>query len=168
LRFGRVAAGFTASAVQREGVTPFGGDLLDPRSRHNVYVSGADDVAGVGPWSADALLRAVRRADGRPDGVVVVDHGRERLYLAAGTGLRYDPPRALGVAAPPALVVDDPDRYDPDDGVVHEGPDRVTVSPAFDLLVPAFDFPDDAEDAPPPLGGRRTGDPAGAGRGTPG
>jgi hypothetical protein len=146
----------------------FDRDLLDPRSRHNYHVTDREDLPAVGPWSSDALYRAVRRADDRPDGVVVLDYGRTALYLAGGTDLGYDPPRMLGVAGPPSLRVDDPATYDPGADAVVDGPDRVTVSPAFDLLVPAFDFPGDRDEAPPPFGGRRAGTPTGTGRGTPG
>lgn len=149
-------------------MTPLDSDLLDPRSRHSHHVTDREDLPAVGPWSPAALYRAVRRADDDPDGVVVLDHGRATLYIAGGTALRYDPPRLLGVAGPPALHVDDPVSYDPETDAVTDGPGQVTVSPAFDVLVPAFDFPDDLDEAPPPLGGSRAGQPADTGRGTPG
>jgi hypothetical protein len=149
-------------------VTPPDSDLLDPRSRHSYHVTDREDLPAVEPWSPAALYRAVRRADDDPDGVVVLDHGRTTLYIAGGTALHYDPPRVLGVAGPPALRVDDPVSYDPEADAVTDGPGRVTVSPAFDVLVPAFGFPDDLDEAPPPLGSRRAGQPTDTGRGTPG
>lgn len=146
----------------------FDRDLLDPRSRHSYHVTDREDLPAVGPWPRDALYRAVCRAGDRPDDVVVLDYDRTALYLAGGTDLSYDPPRMLGVAGPPLLHVGDPATYDPGADAVVDGPDRVTVSPAFDLLVPAFDFPEDLDEAPPPLGGERAGVPAGTGRGTSG
>ena len=90
-------------------------DVLAPRSRHNRYVTTPDDVVPVGEWSREELFGAVKAADAA-DAVVVIDYGRVALYLADGGRLQYDPPRVLGIAAPAALHVTDPVRYDPATG----------------------------------------------------
>lgn len=90
-----------------------GYDVTDPRSPHSVHVASEADVPAIDPWGHDCLHRAVRIADER-DAVVVLDHGRERLYLAAPESLSYRPPGALGLGNPPALVVDDPSVLRPD------------------------------------------------------
>jgi hypothetical protein len=140
-------------------------DLLAPASRHNRHVTGPDDLRGIAGWSRDDLYRAVRAAADVEDGCVVVDYGRERLYLARGTTLTYYPPRALGVAGPPALHVRDPLVFDPADGASTTAAD-VTVSPTFDILVPAFDWADlDEGELLPPVHRRPTATGTGSGTG---
>ena len=142
-------------------------DVLDPRSRHNVHVTRAADLDAIGPWSGETLYTAVRRADDE-ERVVVLDYGRRELYLAAGTDLTYEPPRGLGLAAPPTLHVAEPHRIGPD-RQTSTAIDPVVVSPEFDVLVPAFDWEalgDD--DVLPPVDRQPSETPAGSGTGTPG
>ncbi len=142
-------------------------DVLDPRSRHNVHVTRAADLDAVGPWSAETLYAAVRRADSE-ERVVVLDYGRRELYLAAGGELAYEPPQRLGLAAPPALHVAEPYRLDPDRQTA-TAIDPVSVSPEFDILVPAFDWQElSDDDVLPPVDRRPSQTPAGSGAGTPG
>jgi hypothetical protein len=142
-------------------------DVLDPRSQHNVHVTRAADVEATGPWSGETLYAAVRRADDE-DRVVVLDYGRGELYLAAGADLAYEPPRGLGLAAPPALRVAEPHRIDPDGGT-STAVEPVVVSPEFDVLVPAFDWETLGEDdVLPPVDRQPSGTAAGSGAGTPG
>lgn len=152
-------------------------DVTAPESRHSVHVTGPDDLVGIAGWSRETLYRAVKfvddgdvdaDADGGPSRTVVLDYGRGNLYAAAASELTYEPPRALGLLAAPALRVAAPDLLDP------EGPSTepfrpVTVSPEFDVLVPAFDWTElDADDLPPPVDYRSSESPSGAGTGTPG
>lgn len=119
-----------------------GYDVTDPRSPHSVHVASEADVPSTPPWGRAVLGRAVRLADGR-DEVVVLDHGRERLYLAPTEGLDYRPPGTLGLGDPPALVVDGP----------------VVVVPEEDGLgVRAFDR--DLVEGPPPDWPGKAGDAA--------
>ena len=142
-------------------------DVLDPCSRHNVHVSRPADLDGIGPWSAETLYAAVRRADGEGR-VVVLDYGRRELYLAAGDELTYEPPRGLGLAAPPALRVDEPHRVVPERQAT-AAVEPVVVSPEFDVLVPAFDWEElGDDDLFPPVDRRPSETPAGSGAGTPG
>ncbi len=125
-------------------------DVTRPRSRHNRHITREADLEPVGSWSRDQLYEAVKRAD-TEDRLVVLDYGREQLYLARPTDLAYAPPRILGLAADPALRVSDPAVFDPETGAV--GPAAsVTVAPAFDILVPAFDWEgmDDGWEPPRP------------------
>ena len=153
-------------------------DVLAPRSRHNRHVTTPSDIEAVGEWRRDQLFAAVEAADERA-AVVVIDYGRTALYLAAPAGLAYEPPQLFGIRQAAALHVADPVRFDPereqtspvsaDDGEPPAPPARldptrvvVTVSPSFDLLVPAFDWdeqPDD--DTVPPLSRRPSQSPAG-------
>jgi len=123
-------------------------------------------VAG---WSRDTLYEAVKFADGE-DRVVVLDYGRERLYVADGADLAYHPPRALGLGAPPALEVAEPLLYDPDapERRRTEPHESVRVSPEFDVLVPAFDWEDRGEEPLPPVDSRPTGSASRLGTGSPG
>lgn len=139
--------------------------ITDPASRHSRHVAGRADLTGVGPWSGDQLYAAVKLADAEGD-AVVVDHARERLYLADAGDLTYVPPEALGLASPPELRVDSPRRYVADEGSVGRARVRsTTVSPEFDVLVPDFDRsePDDSWE-PPELEYRErpSGSPSGA------
>jgi len=200
-----------------------GYDVTDPRSPHSVHVASEADVPAVPPWGHETLHRAVRLADDRGE-VVVLDHGRGRLYLADAEALSYRPPGTLGLGRPPALVVGRPgllrpggdqfglavDPYSPDalDGPPPawpesddtddpdaptddaDGSDRpeestasavdefddpggedadaasVTVSPAFDVLVPAFDIEEQGEPAAP-VERHAVETPTGVGTGTP-
>lgn len=145
-------------------------DVTDPRSRHNIHVTAKEDLRGVGEWSRETLYQSVRFADRNSDRdfVVVLDYQRPAMYLTPGTALRYEPPRVLGVAAPPALHVRDPHRYDPD-GPTATSVHPVTVSPKFDILVPAFEWNDlDEQDVIPPIDRRSSRSPTGTGSGTPG
>ena len=139
--------------------------ITDPASCHSRHVAGRADVTSVGPWSGDQLYAAVERADAEGD-VVVVDYARERLYLADADDLTYVPPEALGLASPPELRVEGPRRYVPDGGSVGRVRVRsVTVSPEFDILVPAFDQSEPDEGWEPPeleYQERPSGSPSGA------
>lgn len=142
-------------------------DLLDPRSRHNIHVSTKDDLRAIPPWSQDVLYQAVRAADAQSDHVVVVDYGRAHLYVVATNDLSYDPPEALGLRTPPVLHVTDPTRFDPDGPtlVPHQS---VTVSPEFDILVPAFDWDELGQDELlPPIDHQPTESPSSTGTGSP-
>jgi hypothetical protein len=155
-------------------LAPTDADLLDPRSRHNRHVRDRDDLAPAAGRSRDALYRAVAFVDDRgEDEVVVVDYGRASLYATPGTALSYDPPGLAGLGSAPTLYVREPAGIDLDgpDGpraTPVEGP--LAVSPAFEILVPAFDWEAvDADDGPPRPGRRapaRTG--VGTGAGSPG
>lgn len=145
-------------------------DVTAPQSRHNIHVTSRDDLRGVGEWSGSTLYEAVRFADTDTDvdAVVVLDYRRTAVYLAPGTALRYEPPRGLGVAAPPALHVREPLLYDPD-GPTATAIAPVTVSPTFDILVPAFDWNElDEQDTLPPIDRRGSRSPTSSGTGTPG
>jgi hypothetical protein len=114
--------------------------LLHPRSRHNIHVRDRTDIEAVGPWSREELYSAVERADSE-DGVVVLDYGREQLYLVDRDGLSFRPPDTLGIRDDPELAVADPAVFEPDSGTLRRP--RATarvVSPEFDVLVPAFDW----------------------------
>lgn len=114
--------------------------LLHPRSRHNLHVRDRSDIEAVGPWNREDLYSAVERAE-REDGVVVLDYGREQLYLVGRDGVSFRPPDTLGLRDDPELVVTDPAVFDPEAGTVRRP--RATarvVSPEFDVLVPAFDW----------------------------
>jgi len=148
-------------------------DVTVPGSRHSVHVTGPDDLAGIAGWSRETLYRAVKFVDdGDPDDTasrtVVLDYGRGNLYAAAASDLTYEPPRGLGLLEAPSLHVAAPDLLDP------EGPETdpfhpVTVSPEFDVLVPAFDWEEmDLDDLPPPVDLESSDAPAGAGVGTSG
>lgn len=149
---------------------PFDADLTAPRSRHNLHVTGPEDLRDVAGWSRETLYAAVEYADDGGDRVVVLDYGREALYVAAAGDLTYRPPRALGFGAPPALEVDDPLLYDPEAPADRrtEPTDPVTVSPEFDILVPAFDWEELDEEPLPPVDSRLSGSPTRSGTGTPG
>lgn len=142
------------------------GDILDPRSRHNIHVTHEDDLAAIGPWSSETLYMAVRRADNK-EWVVVLDYDRRELYLAASTDLTYEPPQGFGFTSVPALHVDEPHR------IVHTQQqttsiDPVIVSPEFDILVPAFDWQElSDDDVLPPIDHQSSGTPARSGTGTP-
>jgi hypothetical protein len=137
-------------------------DVFAPESRHNYYVTSPADLQDVAGWSRGELYAAVEAADDGEDGCVVVDYGRDALYLAAGRRLSYRPPRLFGVGGEPALVVPEARQYDPESGE-GEPLGEVVVSPTFDVLVPAFDWSAlDEDDLPPtvPWGSRS---PASAG-----
>ncbi|MFB6219761.1 MAG: hypothetical protein ABEH77_11425 [Halobacteriaceae archaeon] len=145
----------------------FRGDPTAPMSPHSVHVAGPDDLPDAGGWTAAELYAAVEAADRR--GRVVVDYGRERLYLVADADLTYRPPRLLGARRPPALDVADPLVAETADGageVATRAGEAVTVSPEFDLLVPAFELAEAGGDPLPPVDRRESG--TGAGTGTPG
>lgn len=136
------------------GVSPRPGrrDLLAPESRHNIHVTDEADLRGIEGWSRETLYAAVKAADDGEDGCVVLDYDRAALYLTSGADLTYHPPRAFGLADPPALEVAAGLVYDPDDGAVDPLADAVMVSPRFDILVPAFDWEDlDEDDLLPPV-----------------
>lgn len=142
-------------------------DPLDPRSRHNIHVSAKDDLRDIPPWSQKTLYQAVRAADAQSEHVVVVDYGRSQLYVVATNNLSYDPPEALGLRTPPVLHVSDPTLFEPD-GPKLVSYQSVTVSPEFDILVPAFDWDDlDEEELLPPVDRRPTRSPSSTGTGSP-
>lgn len=125
-------------------------DVTAPMSRHNLHVTQKSDLIGIGPWSQNQLWAAVERADDEGS-IVVLDYGREQLYLVDTDDTTYLPPSALGFAESPGLRVHEPRTYDPERGTV--GRARVetrTVAPEFDILVPAFDWtePDDQWEPP--------------------
>lgn len=131
------------------------GDVTHPLSPHSVHVTGPEDLAAVGDWSRAELYATVEAADERGR-VVVVDYGRDRLYLAAEEALEYRAPDPLG-RREPALDVEEPLVATPDgDGeavAVEPATDTdtvtVTVAPEFDVLVPAFDLEELEEDQIP-------------------
>ncbi|PSQ41546.1 hypothetical protein BRD10_00295, partial [Halobacteriales archaeon SW_12_71_31] len=127
-----------------------GYDVTDPRSPHSVHVTGEADVPTVDPWSRATLYRAVRLADDA-GAVVVLDHDRERLYLASSERLDYRPPGTLGLGHPPALVVDEPPLLRPD---------------GDDLVVEPFE-PGALDGPPPDWHHGPTGTPDSAGADTP-
>lgn len=140
-----------------------GGDVTAPQSRHNRHVTTKADIVEVDPWSRDQLYAAVKQAD-TARRLVVVDYGRENLYLADAIDLAYTPPRLLGIAADPALRVTDPALFDPEAGTTSEFR-SVTVAPAFDILIPAFDWDepdDDWKPIEPEYRDRPAGSPSGA------
>jgi hypothetical protein len=146
---------------------PTSDDVLDPRSRHNRHVTRPEDVEPVGGWPRETLYEAVRLADGE-GGVVVIDYGRSELYVADGSGLDYEPPRRLGFVAPPVLHVAAPRRFESRTGTTTPA-DPVSVSPRFDILVPAFDWEQlDEDDALPPVARRASRSATGAGTGSSG
>ena len=152
------------------GVDPLrNADITAPRSRHSLHVTAREDLREVAGWSRDTLYGAVTHADSE-DRVVVLDYGREALYIADGADLSYHPPRALGLGAPPALGVEDPLLYDPDapESRRTEPHRSVRVSPEFDVLVPAFDREETEEDPLPPVDSRPTGSASRFGAGSPG
>lgn len=121
-----------------------------PTSRHNLHVTQESDLIGIGPWSKEQLYAAVERAD-TGDKLVVLDYGREQLYLAESDDVRYLQPTALGLAEAPGLWVGDPQPYNPDDGTVGRvRADSLVVSPAFDILIPAFEWPEPDDEWDPP------------------
>lgn len=125
-------------------------DVLAPSSRHNLHVTDRDDLIGVGPWSRDQLWTAVERADREGD-IVVLDYGRDQLYLIASDDVRYLRPRALGLAESGGLRLSEPRVYDPDsDTVSRPRVESMVVSPQFDILIPAFDWSEPDEHWEPP------------------
>jgi hypothetical protein len=125
-------------------------DVTAPMSRHNLHVTQKGDLIDIGPWSQTQLWAAVQRAD--DDGsIVVLDYGREQLYLVDTDDATYLPPTALGFADSPGLRVREPRTYDPERGTVSRARvDTRTVAPEFDILIPAFDWtePDDQWEPP--------------------
>lgn len=124
--------------------------VTDPMSRHNLHVTQKSDLIDIGPWSRDQLYAAVERADDE-DEAVVLDYGRTQLYLAGTDDLTYLPPAAFGFADDPGLRVDSPRAFDPDEKRVGRvRTQSITVSPEFDILIPAFDWtePDDQWEPP--------------------
>ncbi|MEF8901289.1 MAG: hypothetical protein V5A25_08720 [Halovenus sp.] len=140
-------------------------DVTAPMSRHNLHVTQQEDLIDIGPWSQEQLWAAVERADGE-DGIVVLDYGREQLYLVDHGDVTYLPPRVLGLAEEPGLRVRNPRTYDPDgDTVAKVRVESVTVAPEFDILIPAFDWTElDDQWEPPELDyqERPSGSPSGA------
>lgn len=125
-------------------------DVTAPMSRHNLHVTGESNLIDVGPWSSEQLYAAVKRADSEGE-LVVLDYGRERLYLAGSERVGYVPPTALGFGAAPGLRVEEPRAYDPEgDELARSRRDSVLVSPEFDILVPAFDRTEPDETWEPP------------------
>jgi hypothetical protein len=125
-------------------------DVTDPMSRHNLHVTAESDLVDIGPWTREQLYAAVERADDE-QGVVVLDYGREALYLADRDSLSYLPPTALGFGDQPGLGVEEPQQYDPETGRLNRARvESVTVAPAFDILIPAFDWTEPDEHWEPP------------------
>jgi len=125
-------------------------DVTDPMSRHNLHVTAESDLVDIGPWTAAQLHAAVERADDE-DAVVVLDYGREALYLVDSDAIAYLPPTALGFGDKPGLEVEEPRPYDPDAGTLGRARvESVTVAPEFDILIPAFDWTEPDEHWEPP------------------
>ncbi|MES3518447.1 MAG: hypothetical protein PPP58_12370 [Natronomonas sp.] len=121
-----------------------------PESRHNLHVTGEADLIDIGPWSSKQLYTAVEAADSGDD-IVVLDYGRETLYLVGEGDVSYVPPAALGFAESPGLRVEEPRTYDPDSRTTgRTRVDSLVVSPEFDILVPAFDWEEPDEEWEPP------------------
>jgi len=113
-------------------------------------VTRESDLLDVGPWSKEQLYAAVERADAEGE-AVVLDYGDERLYLAETGDIAYLSPTALGFAEAPGLRVEAPRTYAPDDGEVgRTRVESVTVSPEFDILIPAFEWTEPDDEWEPP------------------
>jgi hypothetical protein len=140
-------------------------DVTDPMSRHNLHVTAESDLVDIGPWTADQLRTAVTRADSEA-GVIVLDYGRETLYLVDSDDITYLPPTALGFGDQPGLEVAEPRRYDPEtDALGRVRVESVTVAPRFDILIPAFNWTEPDEHWEPPefdYRDRPSGSPSGA------
>ena len=140
-------------------------DVTDPMSRHNLHVTAESDIVGVGPWSEEQLFAAVERAAAESC-LVVLDYGRERLYLVTGDDVAYLSPTALGFGDQPGLKVTEPRPYDPEtDTPSRVRVESVTVAPEFDILIPAFDWTEPDEHWEPPeleYQDRPSGSPSGA------
>jgi len=164
-------------------------DVRDPLSLGSVHVTGESDLRAVGPWSRATLYAVVEEA-APLDRVVVLDYGREHLYVAADATRRTDGPALL---TEPRLAVDDPlvaviegrrgdrdvpatrnarnarntaDGDSPPSVSLRQFRPAIEVTPPFDVLVPAFDLPADRE-PPPPTDPGPTRQPTGRGTGTP-
>lgn len=160
-------------------------DVRDPLSLGSVHVTDESDLRAAGPWSRATLYAVVEEA-APLDRVVVLDYGREHLYVAADATRTTDGPTLL---TEPRLAVDDPlvaviERRRDDGGARATQTPRntadggapvvslrqfraaVEVTPPFDVLVPAFDLPEDRE-PPPPTDPGPTRQPTGHGTGTP-
>lgn len=146
-------------------------DVRDPLSLGSIHVTAESDLRAVGPWSRATLYAVVEEA-APLDRVVVLDYGREHLYVAADATRTTDGPALL---TEPRLAVDDPlvaaiERRRDDGGVpavsLRQFRPAVEVTPPFDVLVPAFDLPDDRE-PPPPTDPGPTRQPTGHGTGSP-
>jgi hypothetical protein len=125
-------------------------DVTDPMSRHNLHVIAESALVDIGPWAADQLHAAVERADDE-DAVVILDYGREVLYLVDSDNVAYVPPTALGFGDEPGLEVEEPRPYDPDtDTLGRVRVESATVAPEFDILIPAFDWSEPDEYWEPP------------------
>jgi hypothetical protein len=125
-------------------------EVTAPASRHNLHVTERSDLLGIGPWLQDQLWAAVERAD-REGELVVLDYGREQLSLVATEDVTYLPPSVLGFAESGGLRVREPRTYDPDRAAVSKP--RVesrVIAPEFDILIPAFDWPEPDEQWEPP------------------
>jgi len=76
------------------------GDITVPASRHNVRVMRRADLTGVRDWTQAELYAAVERAD--DENAVVIDYGRELLYLVDQADVTFVPPVGSGCRASPA------------------------------------------------------------------
>jgi len=160
-----IGVGALLSGVSGLALGPYlWGQVTHPLSPHSLHVAGPEDLAGVAEWSRSELYATVEAADER-DRVVVIDYGRSRLYLAREEDLDYTPPGALG-GREPALAVREPLVATPGESVTVEQGESVTVSPEFDVLVPAFDL-EEMEEAPPPVEPLRRPTSTGTGTGSP-
>lgn len=127
-------------------------EITDARSRHNIHVTRRDDIEPVDPWSRDTLYAAVKRAD-KAAAVVVLDYGREQLWLAAPDDLTYVPPAAVGrgFGTDPGLIVEEPRLFDPASGTLRRSrASSREITPEFDILIPAFDWEELDESVLPP------------------
>ena len=126
--------------------------ITHPQSRHNIHVTRRSDIEPVDPWSRDELFAGVKRA--ADDGcVVVVDYGREQLWLADRDELTYVRPSQVGhgFGTHPGLLVGTPRLFEPASETVHRTRVQTrAVSPEFDILIPAFDWDELDESVLPP------------------
>ena len=141
---------FYTDARPIRGVDPLEpNDITAPASRHNVHVTRQADLTDVRNWAEDELYTAVERADAE-DAVVVIDYGRDLLYLADQADVTFVPPRRLGLSGAPGLRVRTPAVYDSEtDAVSGLDVDERLVSPEFDILIPALDWETQDEDSIP-------------------
>lgn len=155
-------------------------DVRDPLSLGSVHVTEQTELRAAGPWSS-ATLHAVVEEAAPLDRLVVLDYGRENIYVAADAsrsahGLVPLTEPVLGVEEPLLALVGD---YHGDSSVqtvanggtrseitLHQFRQAVEVTPPFDVLVPAFDL-QETQEPPPPTDPGATRQPTGHGTGTP-
>lgn len=153
-------------------------DVRDPLSLGSVHVTEETDLRGVGPWPRSTLYAVVEEA-ATLERIVVLDYEPEQLYVAADA----EHTNGLVPLTEPLLRVEDPLLAFVDGGgaartgqnhsisdsqpsvSLREFRSELEVPPPFDVLVPAFDLPEDDEPLPPTRP-RPTRRPTGHGTGT--